>query len=57
MTVMIDVVLSIGSPEALGQLLPRWASVVIVLSIVNEVMARKEAALGCGGGVRLGNAR
>jgi hypothetical protein len=54
---MIDVVISIRSHEPLGQLLARWAGVLIVPRIVDEVMAREEAALGCAGGVRLGDAR
>jgi len=55
-TVFIHIVLAIGAGSAAGQLLAGGTDVVIVLRVEDKVMTREEAALGCAGGVRLGDA-
>lgn len=49
-TVFVHIVLAIGSGAAAGQLFACGAGVVIALRVEDEVMTRKEAALGCAGG-------
>ena len=51
---MVDVVPPVRAQLALGQMLTRRANVAVMLSVIDEFLPGKQAALGVAGGLGLG---